>query len=445
MPDEFDSLQPPEILAELDKWIVGQHEAKKAVAVAMRNRWRRRQVAPDLQKEIVPKNILMIGPTGVGKTEVARRMAKLTHSPFIKVEATKYTEVGFKGSDVDTIIKDILDIAIKLVRERESKRLEPVITEKVNQRLLSIIIGDSMEGISSREAMLHLLQTGQLELVELDYEPRPAPRKGFPAFLSPFAPNRGMESNGGTAAVLYLDAFNGDREKPKSKCTVKEIRAFEEADIKQKLLVEENIIKRAIYETEEFGIVFIDELDKIVSTGTKWSADASDEGVQRDLLPLIEGTKIQTDHGDVDTSKILFIGSGAFMQAKPSDLLAELQGRLPIRVKLSDLSEEDLYRILVEPECNLILQQKALMKTEGVDLRFTDEAILEIARAAAEANKTVENIGARRLQTVLEKVLEDVSYNAAVHKDTTVVFDKADIELHFKEFRDKVNLKHYIL
>jgi len=377
-------------------------------------------------------------PTGVGKTEVARRMAKLTYSPFIKVEATKYTEVGFKGSDVDTIIKDILDVAIKLVRERESKRLEPVITERVNLRLLSILVGED-ELPCSRESILRGVEEKQFDGVEVEYEPKPS--RKFPTLISPY-PHKGSEANG-AAAVLYLDsAYERER---KARCTIREIRSLEEADVKQKLLVEDSIIKRAIYETEEFGIVFIDELDKIVSTGTKWSADASDEGVQRDLLPLIEGTKIQTDHGDVDTSKILFIGSGAFMQAKPSDLLAELQGRLPIRVRLSDLTEEDLYRILVEPECNLILQQRALLKTEGVDLRFTNEAIQEIARSAAEANRTVENIGARRLQTVLEKVLEDVSFNASQHKDTIVILDKEDVEEHFKELRDKVNLKQYIL
>jgi ATP-dependent HslUV protease ATP-binding subunit HslU len=287
---------------------------------------------------------------------------------------------------------------------------------------------------------MQALQDKSFDHIEVDYDKVVStPRARFPAFVAP----RGKGSDSNT--VVYLDNINPDREKTKTKCTIKEIRAIEEANVKQTLLTEDSIIKRAIYETEEFGVVFIDEIDKIVNVGGRWNADASDEGVQRDLLPLIEGTRIQTDHGEVDTSKILFIASGAFMQVKPSDLLAELQGRLPIRVKLSDLSEDDLYRILVEPEFNLILQQRVLLRTEGVDLRFTNDAIRELARCASEANRTVENIGARRLQTVMETVLEDVSYYASNYSGTIVVLDKEDVEQHMQKLQGQLNLKHYIL
>uniref|UniRef100_A0A6B2L2D5 AAA+ ATPase domain-containing protein n=1 Tax=Arcella intermedia TaxID=1963864 RepID=A0A6B2L2D5_9EUKA len=441
-PNEFLSLQPEEIAKELDKYIVGQADAKRAVAVAMRNRWRRNKVPEKLRKEIMPKNILMIGPTGCGKTEVARRMAKLAEAPFIKVEATKYTEVGFKGADVDQIIKDLLEIAIRLVKERETQKLKQLVKDKVDETLLDLLVGktdqDDPQQTFTRSEVKQSLLKGLVENVEVNYEPRVNSNK---------VPNN-QQNVKFPAAVVQLQSIFSAFIQPKPKKTkyfIKEIRPLEEEAQIQNFLPEEAIVKRAIFETEEYGIVFIDELDKIIPTSGRFHADASDEGVQRDLLPLIEGTKITTDHGEVDTSNILFITAGAFHHSKPSDLLAELQGRLPIRVQLHDLNEEELYRILTEPEAHAIKQYRALLKTEGVDLRFTDEALREIAKITSEVNQTVENIGARRLSTVLERILEDISFNASNYKAQTVIIDKEDVDAHMVEFKKKADLKQYIL
>jgi ATP-dependent HslUV protease ATP-binding subunit HslU len=412
-PDEeeinFSKLQPEEIKSELDKWIIGQDDAKIAIAVALRNRWRRTQVPEEIKKEIIPKNILMIGPSGCGKTEIARRMATLAAAPFIKVEATKYTEVGYKGADVDSIIKGLVEIGIKKVKDRVKKGLEKLLTEKANHILVDEIAGADAEEsvkIQTRED----LKTGKLD-----------------------------------EQVLQNPKFkvNNDDGSP----TVKDLRTNW---IKSQLnsLVsshETTIVPRGLHEAQEFGIVYIDEIDKIVNNGFHYHADASDEGVQRDLLPLIEGTKIKTDHGEVDTSKMLFIAAGAFLQTKPQDLLAELQGRLPIRIQLKSLTQHELYRVLTEPDAPLILKEKAMLKTEGVDLRFTDEAVMAIAKAATDANDTVENIGARRLHTVVERVIEDISYNVEDYQNRTFVIDEEYVAERLKELNQKVELKKYIL
>jgi ATP-dependent HslUV protease ATP-binding subunit HslU len=449
---EFLSLQPEEITKELDKYIVGQIDAKKAVAVAMRNRWRRNQLNEELRKEIIPKNILMIGPTGCGKTEVARRMAKLADAPFIKVEATKFTEVGFKGQDVDQIIKDLLEIAIKLIRERETKRLEKLVESKVEDNILELLIGSADSNKNDihdkgfQEDMRKCLRRGDMDNFDISYEPKlqNSKNKLFVTGQNLLKKQDPMQIQHLISNLISQNYSFQQKKKPQN-YNLKEVRTMEQQAEIQKQLTDEVIIKRAITETEEYGIVFIDELDKITGSHYRFHADASDEGVQRDLLPLIEGTKILTDHGEVDTSKILFITAGAFHSAKPSDLLAELQGRLPIRVVLHDLSEDDMYRILTEPESHLIKQHRALLGTESVDLRFTDEAIKEIAKIASEVNQSIENIGARRLHTVLEKVLEEISFNASLYKGKTMVIDKDDVQMHMKELRKKSDLKQYIL
>jgi ATP-dependent HslUV protease ATP-binding subunit HslU len=412
LPDEeetnFSKLQPEEIKIELDKWIVGQSDAKIAIAVALRNRWRRTQVPEEIKKEIIPKNILMIGPSGCGKTEIARRMASLAAAPFIKVEATKYTEVGYKGADVDSIIKGLVDNGIKKVKDRFRKAIENYLRSRVDNIIADEIVGDKADE-SLREITREELKSGKLEDTII---------KG-----------RSHKSNQSDGT------------------TVKEFRlAWIKKETNSLLSFHENaIIPRGIFEAQEFGIVYIDEIDKIVTNGFHFHSDASDEGVQRDLLPLIEGTKIKTDHGEVDTSKMLFIASGAFLQTKPQDLLAELQGRLPIRIQLKSLTKQELYKVLTEPEAPLILKEKAMLKTEGVDLRFTDEAVMAIAHAATEANDTVENIGARRLHTVLERVVEEISYNVEDYCGSTFVIDEQYVQERLKELNQKVELKKYIL
>lgn len=444
---DINNMQPEEIMKELDRYIVGQVEAKKAVAIAMRNRWRRKQVPEPLRKEIVPKNILMIGPTGVGKTEVARRIAKLADAPFIKVEATKFTEVGFRGADVDQIIKDLVEVGINLVRERELKKMEKIVNERVEENLLELVLGKPQPNATKydefiRNEIRQTLRDRQMENLLVDYEPKP--------FVHAQKSGKGGQMNLlGLPMNLHqlIARVEGPRGSKKGtrKMAIKDIRPLEEQAVRATLLRDDLIVQKAIREVEEYGIVFIDELDKIVGNTSRYHADASDEGVQRDLLPIIEGTKITTDHGEVDTSKILFITAGAFHHAKPSDLLAELQGRLPIRVQLEPLTAEHLYRILTEPEPNLIRQHIALMKTEDVDLEFTDAAIRRIANIASEINDQVENIGARRLYTVLEKVLEDISFNASRYRGQKVVIDDAFVDERLKDSLKHADLKAYIL
>lgn len=418
-------LLPTEIVAELDKYIIGQSEAKKAVAIALRNRWRRRQLPPDLAAEIIPKNILMIGPTGVGKTEIARRLAKLAQAPFIKVEATKFTELGFHGRDVDTIIRDLVEVAVHdfmvKAREREKARIK----EEVDEKLLSYVTGSNSND-GSRNSFRDLLKTGELESRMIDFElPQSSP---MPLFS-------GIDSQPGI--VLTLDKLLPFR-KPKRKMTIAECRPYVEEQEAEKLINKDVVAKAALEAVQNNGIVFIDEIDKICKDKNSHSADASSEGVQRDLLPLIEGTTISTKYGNVDTTKILFVASGAFHSCKPSDLLAELQGRLPIRVQLKPLKRQDYYRILTETKFNQLEQAKALLKTEGIDLEFTEDAIHEVTKLTAEVNETVENIGARRLHTVMERILEEVSYEC---KPGPVVIDVPEVRKHLSELLLKTDLR----
>jgi ATP-dependent HslUV protease ATP-binding subunit HslU len=423
-------LRPAEIQSKLSEWIVGQDEAKKSVAVAMRNRWRRKAIPELLRREVIPKNILMIGGSGTGKTEIARRMAELSGAPFIKVEATKFTEVGYRGADVDSIIKDLVEIAVKLVTKRESAKHEAEIKRLTEESLLTLLIGpetDHDHKKQAREDLSMCLRNNLLEGIEVPYDAQREQQK---------------VQVGDINSLLAL--LTGQRQNKKAR-KISEVRMLEEATHRSKLLNENDIVREALHEASEYGIVFIDEIDKLISF-SKQHADASDEGVQRDLLPLIEGCKITTDRGEVDTSKILFIAAGAFHQVKPSDLIPELQGRLPIRVVLTELTEDDMYRILTEPTAHMIRQQKALLWTEGVDLRVTDDAIREIAAIAWEMNRSVENIGARRLHAVIETLFEELSFDASKYNGQTVIFDASDVN----EIRSKIevrapNLKQYIL
>jgi ATP-dependent HslUV protease ATP-binding subunit HslU len=401
---------PKQIVAELDRYIIGQDKAKKAVAIALRNRWRRKQVASPMREEIVPKNILMVGPTGVGKTEIARRLAKLANSPFIKVEATKFTEVGYVGRDVDSIIRDLVEISISITRKKMHQEVQDKAVTNSKERILTTLIGTN----SSQETIdkfTRLFSEGKLDDREIEIELQEAPSSPFNAMDIPGMP-------GGQMGVLNIGDMIGKAmgNGPKMKARKMKVKEAYDAVILEesdKLLDEEQITKQAIEIVENDGIVFLDEIDKIATRQGNGKADVSREGVQRDLLPLIEGTTVSTKYGFVKTDHILFIASGAFHLAKPSDLLPELQGRLPIRVELNPLSKEDMVRILTEPETSLIKQYIALMATEHLNLSFNSEAIDKIADLATEINREVENIGARRLHTLLEKLLEDISFNAS--------------------------------
>ncbi len=397
---------PREIVSELDRFIVGQPEAKRAVALALRNRWRRKQLADGLREEVTPKNILMIGPTGVGKTEISRRLARLAKAPFLKVEATKFTEVGYVGRDVEQIIRDLVEIAIGMVRERRRKEVQAKAEAKAEERVLDALVGATAQP-STRESFRIKLRAGQLDDKEIEVDVADT--------ASPFG---GMEipgQPGGIGMINLSDMLSksfGGRTK-RIRTTVKDAHKPLIEEESDKLLDSESVTREALRVTEEDGIVFLDEIDKIASRSERAGADVSREGVQRDLLPLIEGTTVSTKHGPVKTDYILFIASGAFHVAKPSDLLPELQGRLPIRVELKALSRDDLKRILTEPEASLITQYVALMKTEGVDLTFEPDAIEAIADIAVQVNDSVENIGARRLHTILERVLDEISFSAS--------------------------------
>ena len=403
------AFSPREIVSELDRYIVGQNDAKRAVAIALRNRWRRQQLSEALREEVLPKNILMIGPTGVGKTEIARRLARLAQAPFLKVEATKFTEVGYVGRDVEQIVRDIVEIAITMTRDRLRKQVTAKAEIAAEERLLDALVGDTASA-ETRQKFRKMLREGALDAKEVELQVADTGGASMPTFDIPGMPGSQM---GMLNLGDILGKLGGGRTKPR-KLPVPDALALLTAEESDKLLDQEKVVKDAIWAVENNGIVFIDEIDKICARSSEHhvGGDVSREGVQRDLLPLIEGTTVATKHGPVKTDHILFIASGAFHLAKPSDLLPELQGRLPIRVELKALSRDDLVRILTEPEASLIKQYEALLATEEVELTFEPDSIEALADLAAEINATVENIGARRLQTVMERLLEEISFTA---------------------------------
>jgi len=430
---------PREIMGHLDSYIVGQADAKRAVAVALRNRWRRQQVPPGLREEIMPKNILMVGPTGVGKTEIARRLAKLANAPFIKVEATKFTEVGFVGKDVDQIIRDLVEVGMSTAKAKAMEKIKEAVSAKVEERILDCLVGASNIA-HNREAFRKLLRSGHLNdrLIEVEVPEK----KANPPQMDP----SGGNSFPMNEIILRFDKMHGKQKMEKREMPLKDAVPILTELESEKLVSEEEIKRQAIWSVEQEGIVFIDEIDKICSRGEyRGSADASSEGVQRDLLPLLEGSQVSTKHGNINTDHILFIASGAFHYCKPSDLLAELQGRLPIRVELKALTEEDMYTILTEPENNLIKQQDALMFTEGVHLEITDAAKRRMASLATQINRDVENIGARRLHTLIERLMEDLSFTACDRAGERVVLDAEEVQQAVGELAKKSDLSRFIL
>jgi ATP-dependent HslUV protease ATP-binding subunit HslU len=430
---------PREIVSELDRYIVGQAEAKRAVAIALRNRWRRLQLEGQMREEVMPKNILMIGPTGCGKTEIARRLARLANAPFLKVEATKFTEVGYVGRDVEQIVRDLVEVAIVMVKERRRKEVQARAEKAAEERVLDGLVGPGASP-ATRESFRKRLRDGELDDKEIEIELQQS-GGGMPMFELP-----NMPGGGSVSAFSLGDIFGKamNRGKPR-KLTVKEAHGPLLAEESDKLIDQEASTREAIHEVENNGIVFIDEMDKICAREGRSGADVSREGVQRDLLPLIEGTTVSTKYGSVKTDHVLFIASGAFHVAKPSDLLPELQGRLPIRVELASLNEDDFRRILTETEACLTKQYVALLGTEGVTLQFDASAIDAIAKVAVAVNTSVENIGARRLQTVMERVLDDISFSASDRGGETIVIDGAFVEKHIGDLAKNRDLSRFIL
>ncbi|TPD61857.1 ATP-dependent protease ATPase subunit HslU [Emcibacter nanhaiensis] len=434
------SFSPREIVSELNRYIIGQKDAKRAVAIALRNRWRRQQLDEDMREEVLPKNILMIGPTGVGKTEISRRLAKLANAPFVKVEATKFTEVGYVGRDVEQIVRDLVELAIGMVREENRKKVTAKAELSTEERILDALVGETASA-ETRQKFRKMLREGQLDDKEIEVEVSDTASSQMPTIDIPGMPGASM-------GMLNLNdlmgkAFGGRT--VKKKMTVKDAGEILLSDEGDKLLDEEAIVREALDKVEQSGIVFIDEIDKIAGGNERRGGEVSREGVQRDLLPLIEGCTVATKYGSVKTDHILFIASGAFSVSKPSDLLPELQGRLPIRVELNALTEADFRHILVEPDYSLIKQYKALLGTEEVTLTFTDDGIDAIAKLSAEVNETVENIGARRLHTVLERILDDISFEATDKPGTEVVVDESYVTEHIGDLTERSDLTKFIL
>ena len=433
------ALSPREIVSELDRYVIGQKQAKRAVAVALRNRWRRQALSDDMKDEVLPKNILMIGPTGVGKTEISRRLSKLAQAPFIKVEATRFTEVGYVGRDVEQIIRDLIEIAIAMEREKKRKEVHAKAHLAAEEKVLDALVGKKAS-LATRESFRKRLRSGDLDKNEIEIEVN-EPKSGMPSFEIPGMP-------GANVGMINIGEMLGKSMGPKGKkrkMKVKESHEILVAQESDKMIEQDKIIKEAKVSTENNGIVFLDEIDKVSARGDRVGGDVSREGVQRDLLPLIEGTSVNTKYGTIKTDHILFIASGAFQLAKPSDLLPELQGRLPIRVELDALTESDFKRILKEPDNSLIKQYKALLKTEGVDLDFKEDGINMLAKLSTEVNSTVENIGARRLHTIIEKVLDEISFTATDNSGKTITIDKEYVKKNLGSLVKDTDLSKFIL
>ncbi|MBL4612809.1 MAG: ATP-dependent protease ATPase subunit HslU [Emcibacter sp.] len=434
------SYTPREIVSELDRYIIGQKDAKRAVAIALRNRWRRHQLDDQMKEEVLPKNILMIGPTGVGKTEISRRLAKLANAPFVKVEATKFTEVGYVGRDVEQIIRDLVEISIGIVREKKRVQVTGKAELSAEERILDALVGDTASA-ETRQKFRKMLREGELDDKEIEVDVAETASSGMPSFEIPGMPGASM-------GMINLNDIMGKAMGPKTekkKMTVKDARKVLESDEGDKLVDEDSLIKEALDTVEQSGIVFLDEIDKIAGREGRSGGEVSREGVQRDLLPLIEGCIVSTKYGPVKTDHILFIASGAFSLAKPSDLLPELQGRLPIRVELRALTEEDFKHILTEPDFSLIKQYVALLATEEVKLTFTEDGIGAIAKMSADMNRSVENIGARRLHTVLERVLDSISFEATDKSGAEITIDAAYVTKHIGDLADTSDLSKFIL
>ena len=447
----LDDMMPREIVEALDEYIIGQEDAKKLIAVAIRNRVRRKRLSDEMKGEVTPKNIIMIGPTGVGKTEIARRIARLANAPFIKVEATKYTEVGYVGRDVESMVRDLMGASVSLVREEMFKANEALVEDKIEEKILDLIIPaideekkeSDVQIIDVRNSMRNLLRSGALEEREVEMSvPQSMKVSGVGVFGAPG--QEGLELGNIFQDINNMFSSSGKNGR-KRKVTVKRAREILREQELDKLVDNDKVIDEAKTRCEEMGIIFIDEIDKIASRGSANNADVSREGVQRDILPIVEGTKVSTKWGVIDTTNILFIAAGAFSISKPSDLIPELQGRFPLRVELKDLKSEDFYRILVEPNNAIVKQYKALLETEDVELEFTDEALHHIAEIAEKANTSADNIGARRLHTVMEKLLEDLSFNADAKKGERVVVDASYVDTALGDIVENQDLTRYIL
>ncbi|MBW6508806.1 MAG: ATP-dependent protease ATPase subunit HslU [Desulfuromonadales bacterium] len=442
----MNNFTPREIVSELDRYIIGQKDAKRAVAVALRNRWRRQQVPTELRDEIAPKNIIMIGPTGVGKTEIARRLAKLAQAPFIKVEASKFTEVGYVGRDVESMVRDLLELAINMVKAEETAKMQIKAEANAEERLLDLLLPGETDRSpdkeeqrqGTRDRLRKLLRLGELDerFVELDVEVSSLPAMGI------FTP-QGNEELGFNIKEMFGNLFPKSAKRKRVK--VNEARDILTASEAEKLVDMENVTNLAKERAEQSGIIFVDEIDKIASRQGIHGPEVSREGVQRDILPIVEGSTVNTKHGAIKTDHILFIAAGAFHMAKPSDLIPELQGRFPIRVELDSLGEDDFYRILTEPKNALIRQYRELMKTESIDLQFDDSAIREMAKIAKMVNENTENIGARRLHTIMEKLLEDLSFNAPEHSGEKVMIGAEQVRERLAKISQNEDLSRYIL